>query len=251
MKKQKFAALILSVLTTLSLLAGCGAPAPAASEETSSATTSQTAPEAESTPVAPAAESEAAPSASPVAESAADTDTAPAAESASTEVLRQFRFTTREYGPNMLFTYDKEGRLEHLSVSSNPEDYSNALDFLITYGTDGQPAVTIDPADTAGLENTPVMPTVQVVETREDGSLARLEATSGGIIWVEFNENGLPTYLCSAQDDLGYLLTYRTDEAGHWALDTATFVYDHQIGHTDTPQEDICTPAGSFLYEAA
>lgn len=237
MKKQKITALILSALTTLSLLAGCSTPAPTASSESGAeppAAVSEAAPETEST------------SASSTAASEASSESTPAAE-----VLRQFRFTTREYGPNMLFTYDKQGRLEHLSVTSNPEDFGNALDFLITYGEDGQPTVTIDPEDTAGYENTPVMPTVQAVETRDDGTLARLEATSGGMIWIEFDEEELPTYLCSAQDDLGYLLTYRTDEDGHRALDTATYVYDHQIGHTDTPQKDTCTPEGSFLYEAA
>lgn len=247
MKKQKIVALVLSALTTLSLLAGCGASTTAASSGTAAASVSEPAAETGSAPASSAADSEAASEAASAAEDTApETSAAPAAE-----VLRQFRFTTREYGPNMLFTYDKEGRLEHLSVTSRYNDFSEALDFLISYGEDGQATVTIDPEDAAAYEGTPFAPTVKTVETREDGSLELLQAYTDFGVWIEFDEEGLPTYLCAAQDDLGYLLTYRTDEEGHKALDTATFVYDHQIGHTDTPQEDTCTPEGSFLYEAA
>lgn len=28
------------------------------------------------------------------------------------------------------------------------------------------------------------------------------------MIYIEFDETGLPSYFCSAQDDLGYLLAY-------------------------------------------
>lgn len=71
------------------------------------------------------------------------------------------------------------------------------------------------------------------------------------MIYIEFDETGLPSYFCSAQDDLGYLLAYTRQQDGTLALEKAEYVYGHYFDHTDTHQQDSCTPAGTLLYEEA
>lgn len=238
MKLLKISLLVLSALTAVTLLAGCTGPV----EKLFSPAAKETEPPAQTTPDPAAAENTA-------GEPSAVPEETPA-ESGAGEVLREFRFLTQPYGPNALFTYDRQGRLEHITVSSDPDDFTNGFDLIVAYGEDGAASVSIDPEDTAGLENTPMMPMINAVETRADGTLQSLDAFSGALIYLEFNDQGLPTYFCCAQDDLGYQITYRTAADGRWEMESATYVYGHYLDHTDTPQEDHCVPAGTFLYEA-
>lgn len=216
------------------LLTGCG-PAQAENNTPAARTAEQAA------PAVTAAQDSA-------AEAPAGQTESPAVTAAPAPQLREFQFTTRDGGMNGIFTYDEQGRLEHIALSSRPDDYTDALDMDILYKEDGRATVSIDPEDTAGLEATPMMPVVDAITYQENGTLLSLEGYSGCLIYLEFNGQGLPAYFCMAQDDLGYRLRYTEQEDGTLALESAEYVFGHYTDHTDTPQSDSCTPTGTFRY---
>ena len=166
-------------------------------------------------------------------------------------ILQTFTFTTTQYDANVRLTYDHQQRVTHIEVGMDPEDFSDALDLLVTYDEAGQASVAIDPADTAGREDTPDMPLIKKVELQPDGTLALVEAGFNAEIVLEFNDDGLPDYICYAQEDLGYQLTYDKTADGTWELQQAVYVADHLSHHTDTPVSNGVEPKGTFTYTEA
>lgn len=213
---RNLSALILSAAASLTLLAGCGA---APVEDTIPAESApavpvveKTAPEAETTP-------EAAPEETPAPESDLAEEKA--------ESLREFRFTTG------LGIYD---------------DFSQDYDIHFDY-TDGKASASFDAAQAAALEGSPYVLEVTDLTLKDDGTPDTLSAYTDCVVYIEFNEDGLPSFFAVAQEDVGYRITYTRTDDGRLAMDSAQCVYGYIYNHSAEPTNDFFTPTGEILYQ--
>lgn len=236
---HKLSAIFLSVAASLALLVGCGtspAQEPAPAETETPAQSAQAAEEnaPETTPAVESAPAE-------TAMSEADT----AAESA--ESLREFRFTTGVGGANGDFLYDEDGRLSHITLGIY-DDFTQDYDLAFDY-TDGRAAASFDAAQAAALEGSPYKLEVTELTLKADGTPDTLSAYTDCVVYIEFNEDGLPSFFAVAQEDVGYQITYTHTEDGHLAMDSAQCVYGYIYNHSAEPTNDFFEPTGEILYE--
>ena len=188
---RKLSALILSALASFTLLVGCGA---APVEDTTPA---------ESAPVVEETAPETTPEATPEETPALQSDTI----EEKTESLREFRFTTGLGGANGDFLYDEDGRLSHITLGIY-DDFSQDYDINFDY-TDGKASASFDAAQAAAMEGSPYVPEVTDLTLKDDGTPDALSACTDCAVYIEFNEDGLPSFFAVAQEDVGYQITYR------------------------------------------
>ena len=231
---RKLSALILSALASFTLLVGCGA---APVEDTTPAESAPVVPVVEKT--APETTPEAAPEETPAPQSDTTEE--------KTESLREFRFTTGLSGANGDFLYDEDGRLSHLTLGIY-DDFSQDYDIQFTY-TDGQATASFDAAQAAALEGSPYKLEVTDLTLNADGTPATLSAYTDCVVYIEFNEDGLPSYFAVAQEDVGYQITYTSTEDGRLTIDSAKCVYGYIYNHSAEPTNDFFTPTGEILYQ--
>lgn len=235
MKKfRKLSALILSALASFTLLVGCGA---APVEDTT---------HTESAPVVPVVEKtapETTPEANPEETSAPQSDTT----EEKTESLREFRFTTGLGGANGDFLYDEDGRLSHITLGIY-DDFSQDYDINFDY-TDGKASASFDAAQAAAMEGSPYVLEVTDLTLKDDGTPDALSACTDCAVYIEFNEDGLPSFFAVAQEDVGYQITYTRTDDGRFVMDSAQCVYGYIYNHSAEPTNDFFTPTGEILYQ--
>lgn len=218
----------LSCLMAAAMLAGCGTAAPAVPEET-------TAPAVETAEAA----QETAPEETPAPESDLAEEKA--------ESLREFRFTTGLGGANGDFLYDEDGRLSHITLGIY-DDFSQDYDIHFDY-TDGKASASFDAAQAAALEGSPYVLEVTDLTLKDDGTPDTLSAYTDCVVYIEFNEDGLPSFFAVAQEDVGYRITYTRTDDGRLAMDSAQCVYGYIYNHSAEPTNDFFTPTGEILYQ--
>ena len=233
---RNLSALILSAAASLTLLAGCGA-----------APVEDTIP-AESAPAVPVVE-KTAPEAEPTPEAAPEETPAPESDLAEekAESLREFRFTTGLGGANGDFLYDEDGRLSHITLGIY-DDFSQDYDIHFDY-TDGKASASFDAAQAAALEGSPYVLEVTDLTLKDDGTPDTLSAYTDCVVYIEFNEDGLPSFFAVAQEDVGYRITYTRTDDGRLAMDSAQCVYGYIYNHSAEPTNDFFTPTGEILYQ--
>ena len=214
---RKLSALILSALASFTLMVGCGA-APV-----ENATPSESAPAVE----------EAAPETTPEA----TPEETPAPQS----------FTTGLGGANGDFLYDDDGRLSHITLGIY-DDFSQDYDIHFDY-TDGKASASFDAAQAAAMEGSPYVPEVTDLTLKDDGTPDALSACTDCAVYIEFNEDGLPSFFAVAQEDVGYQITYTRTDDGRFAMDSAQCVYGYIYNHSAEPTNDFFTPTGEILYQ--
>ena len=144
-----------------------------------------------------------------------------------TESLREFRFTTGLGGANGDFLYDDDGRLSHITLGIY-DDFSQDYDIHFDY-TDGKASASFDAAQAAAMEGSPYVPEVTDLTLKDDGTPDALSACTDCAVYIEFNEDGLPSFFAVAQEDVGYQITYTRTDDGRFAwtapsasMDTST-----------------------------
>ena len=183
--KKKNAAALMAAAMAASLLVGCGA---APVEDTTPAESAPAVPVVEKT--APETTPEAAPEETPAPQSDTTEE--------KTESLREFRFTTGLGGANGDFLYDEDGRLSHLTLGIY-DDFSQDYDIHFDY-TDGKASASFDAAQAAALEGSPYVLEVTDLTLKDDGTPDTLSAYTDCVVYIEFNEDGLPSFFAVAQD---------------------------------------------------
>ena len=84
---------------------------------------------------------------------------------------------------------------------------------------------------------------------KADGTIDTLYAYLPDVFaYIEFNEDGLPSYFTIAQDDLGHLITYTRTEDGRLTMDSVQYVYGYMDNHIAEPVEDYHTVSGEVIY---
>lgn len=232
---RKLSALILSALASFTLLVGCGA---APVEDT---TPAESAPVVEE--IAPETTPETTPEATPEETPAPQSDTT----EEKTESLREFRFTTGLGGANGDFLYDEDGRLSHITLGIY-DDFSQDYDINFDY-TDGKASASFDAAQAAAMEGSPYVLEVTDLTLKDDGTPDALSACTDCAVYIEFNEDGLPSFFAVAQEDVGYQITYTRTDDGRFAMDSAQCVYGYIYNHSAEPTNDFFTPTGEILYQ--
>ena len=213
---RKLSALILSALASFTLLVGCGA---APVEDTTPA---------ESAPAVEEAAPETTPEATPEETPAPQSDTT----EEKTESLREFRFTTG---------------LSHITLGIY-DDFSQDYDINFDY-TDGKASASFDAAQAAAMEGSPYVLEVTDLTLKDDGTPDALSACTDCAVYIEFNEDGLPSFFAVAQEDVGYQITYTRTDDGRLAMDSAQCVYGYIYNHSAEPTNDFFTPTGEILYQ--
>lgn len=231
---RKLSAMIFSALASFTLLVGCGA---APVEDTTPT---------ESAPVVPVVEKtapETTPEATPEETPAPQSDTT----EEKTESLREFRFTTGLGGANGDFLYDEDGRLSHITLGIY-DDFSQDYDINFDY-TDGKASASFDAAQAAAMEGSPYVLEVTDLTLKDDGTPDALSACTDCAVYIEFNEDGLPSFFAVAQEDVGYQITYTCTDDGRFVMDSAQCVYGYIYNHSAEPTNDFFTPTGEILYQ--
>ena len=103
-----------------------------------------------------------------------------------------------------IFFYDEDGRLTHITL--------DGYDIYIDY-TDGKASAAFDEAQVNAMDDPHYILEIHEMTLKADGTIDTLYAYLPDVFaYIEFNEDGLPSYFTIAQDDLGqlnYLLPHR------------------------------------------
>lgn len=230
-KLHKMTALILTGMTAVTLLAGCGAQ-PAAQTDTTP----------ESTPAA-ASEAPAESEATTATETPAQT---PAPEEQEAPKLKQVKINVNDDHLQFRIDYDEEGRVSAMAIpvieDADPTDPLNDETLYVDYTT-GTPVVHYLQAHldayAAAYPDAPVSPSIEETQTYDDGTLKRVIAGCGAVTGVEFNADGLPAYIIYAQEDISHKLTYTQDADGRYTFAGGEEIYGHFDSGTDTPYAEV------------
>ena len=84
---------------------------------------------------------------------------------------------------------------------------------------------------------------------KDDGTPDTLSAYTDCVVYIEFNEDGLPSFFAVAQEDVGYRITYTRTDDGCLTMDSAQCVYGYIYNHSAEPTNDFFTPTGEILYQ--
>ena len=151
---------------------------------------------------------------------------------------REFRFHGTGNGD---FFYDEDGRLTHITL--------DGYDLYIDY-TDGKASAAFDEAQVNAMDDPHYILEIHEMTLKADGTIDTLFTYLPDVAsYIEFNEDGLPSYFSIAQDDLGHLITYTRTEDGRLTMDSAQCVYGYMDNHIAEPTNDFFTPTGEILYE--
>lgn len=115
--------------------------------------------------------------------------------------------------------------------------------------TDGKASASFDAAQAAALEGSPYVLEVTDLTLKDDGTPDTLSAYTDCVVYIEFNEDGLPSFFAVAQEDVGYRITYTRTDDGRLAMDSAQCVYGYIYNHSAEPTNDFFTPTGEILYQ--
>ena len=99
------------------------------------------------------------------------------------------------------------------------------------------------------MEGSPYVPEVTDLTLKDDGTPDALSACTDCAVYIEFNEDGLPSFFAVAQEDVGYQITYTRTEDGRLTMDSAQCVYGYIYNHSAEPTNDFFTPTGEILYQ--
>lgn len=155
---------------------------------------------------------------------------------------REFRFTASYKGSSSDgdFFYDEDGRLTHITL--------DGFDIYIDY-TDGKASAAFDEAQVNAMDDPHYILEIHEMTLKADGTIDTLYAYLPDVFaYIEFNEDGLPSYFTIAQDDLGHLITYTRTEDGHLTMDSVQYVYGYMDNHVAEPVEDYHTVSGEVIY---
>ena len=160
-----------------------------------------------------------------------------APEEEKVEHPREFRFQGTGNGD---FFYDEDGRLTHITL--------NGFDLYIDY-TDGKASAAFDEAQVNAMDDPHYILEIHEMTLKADGTIDTLYAYLPDVFaYIEFNEDGLPSYFTIAQDDLGHLITYTRTEDGRLTMDSVQYVYGYMDNHVAEPVEDYDTVSGEVIY---
>ena len=150
---------------------------------------------------------------------------------------REFRFHGTGNGD---FFYDEDGRLTHITL--------DGFDIYIDY-TDGKASAAFDEAQVNAMDDPHYILEIHEMTLKADGTIDTLYAYLPDVFaYIEFNEDGLPSYFTIAQDDLGHLITYTRTEDGRLTMDSVQYVYGYMDNHVAEPVEDYHTVSGEVIY---
>ena len=152
---------------------------------------------------------------------------------------REFRFQGTGNGD---FFYDEDGRLTHITL--------NGFDLYIDY-TDGKASAAFDEAQVNAMDDPHYILEIHEMTLKADGTIDTLYAYLPDVFaYIEFNEDGLPSYFSIAQDDLGHLITYTRTEDGRLTMDSVQYVYGYIFDHVAEPVEDefMVSGEGEVIY---
>ena len=150
---------------------------------------------------------------------------------------REFRFHGTGNGD---FFYDEDGRLTHITL--------DGYDLYIDY-TDGNASAAFDEAQVNAMDDPHYILEIHEMTLKADGTIDTLYAYLPDVFaYIEFNEDGLPSYFTIAQDDLGHLITYTRTEDGRLTMDSVQYVYGYMDNHIAEPVEDYHTVSGEVIY---
>lgn len=150
---------------------------------------------------------------------------------------REFRFKGTGHGD---FFYDEDGRLTHITL--------DGYDIYIDY-TDGNASAAFDEAQVNAMDDPHYILEIHEMTLKADGTIDTLYAYLPDVFaYIEFNEDGLPSYFTIAQDDLGHLITYTRTEDGRLTMDSVQYVYGYMDNHIAEPVEDYHTVSGEVIY---
>lgn len=150
---------------------------------------------------------------------------------------REFRFKGTGHGD---FFYDEDGRLTHITL--------DGYDIYIDY-TDGKASAAFDEAQVNAMDDPHYILEIHEMTLKADGTIDTLYAYLPDVFaYIEFNEDGLPSYFTIAQDDLGHLITYTRTEDGRLTMDSVQYVYGYMDNHVAEPVEDYDTVSGEVIY---
>ena len=157
---------------------------------------------------------------------------------------REFRFTTsyKSSGSDGDFFYDEDGRLTHITL--------DGFDIYIDY-TDGKASAAFDEAQVNAMDDPHYILEIHEMTLKADGTIDTLYAYLPDVFaYIEFNEDGLPSYFTIAQDDLGHLITYTRTEDGRLTMDSVQYVYGYIFDHVAEPVEDefMVSGEGEVIY---
>lgn len=155
---------------------------------------------------------------------------------------REFRFTASYKGSSSDgdFFYDEDGRLTHITL--------DGFDIYIDY-TDGKASAAFDEAQVNAMDDPHYILEIHEMTLKADGTIDTLYAYLPDVFaYIEFNEDGLPSYFTIAQDDLGHLITYTRTEDGRLTMDSVQYVYGYIFDHVAEPVEDYHTVSGEVIY---
>lgn len=158
------------------------------------------------------------------------------------EPPREFRFTAsyKGSGSDGDFFYDEDGRLTHITL--------DGFDIYIDY-TDGKASAAFDEAQVNAMDDPHYILEIHEMTLKADGTIDTLYAYLPDVFaYIEFNEDGLPSYFTIAQDDLGHLITYTRTEDGRLTMDSVQYVYGYMDNHVAEPVEDYHTVSGEVIY---
>lgn len=165
-----------------------------------------------------------------------------ASEEKKIEHPREFRFTAsyKGSGSDGDFFYDEDGRLTHITL--------DGFDIYIDY-TDGKASAAFDEAQVNAMDDPHYILEIHEMTLKADGTIDTLYAYLPDVFaYIEFNEDGLPSYFTIAQDDLGHLITYTRTEDGRLTMDSVQYVYGYMDNHVADPVEDYHTVSGEVIY---
>ena len=155
---------------------------------------------------------------------------------------REFRFTAsyKSSSSDGDFFYDEDGRLTHITL--------DGFDIYIDY-TDGKASAAFDEAQVNAMDDPHYILEIHEMTLKADGTINTLYAYLPDVFaYIEFNEDGLPSYFTIAQDDLGHLITYTRTEDGRLTMDSVQYVYGYMDNHVADPVEDYHTVSGEVIY---
>lgn len=121
--------------------------------------------------------------------------------------------------------------------------------WMTTCYTDGKASASFDAVQVAAMEGSPYVLEVTDLTLKDDGTPDALSAYTDGVVYIEFNEDGLPSFFAVAQEDVGYQITYTRTDDGRLAMDSAQCVYGYIDNHSAEPTNDFFTPTGEILYQ--
>lgn len=155
---------------------------------------------------------------------------------------REFRFTAsyKSSSSDGDFFYDEDGRLTHITL--------DGFDIYIDY-TDGKASAAFDEAQVNAMDDPHYILEIHEMTLKADGTIDTLYAYLPDVFaYIEFNEDGLPSYFTIAQDDLGHLITYTRTDDGRLTMDSVQYVYGYMDNHVAEPVEDYHTVSGEVIY---